>query len=190
MLGDTATPHLSGAAFIPRPGSCPGSAPGSALEGHCHLAPIRRALRSGRGLCHSLTPANYPARSLLACPKQALPIPSSDSPADAAVPRLIPGCLQVVVVEKAAPAFPFLFSGQSGSFSFLSPVFFFLSSLHGWAEMGLGKVQQNHEFGVQVPPKLRHKGGCEHNKPKPPLYTAPWLKGSNAHPEMPPPSLS
>ena len=49
--------------------------PGSGLEGHCHLAPIRRAPFSGRGPCHSSAHANYPARSLLAGTKHTLRTP-------------------------------------------------------------------------------------------------------------------
>lgn len=118
------------------------SDPGSGLEGHCHLAPIRRAPFSGRGLCHSSAHANYPARSLLACAKQTLPVPRSDSPADASLPRRFPTCRPSAALsglwiqQTATLTFPFLCSGQPISFfTFFSPFFLFL--LFGWGEMWL-----------------------------------------------------
>lgn len=108
--------------------------PGSGLGGHCHLAPIRRAPFSGRGLCHSSTHANYPARSLLACTKQTLPVPRSNSRADASLPRCFATCRPSAALsgmwiwQMAAFAFPFLCSGKLVSFFFFLPFFSLLSA--------------------------------------------------------------
>lgn len=149
--------------------------PGSGLEGHCHLAPIRRAPFSGRGLCHSSTHANYPTRSLLACTKQTLCILRSDNRADASLPRHFPMCQLLAALSRlwtwqmSTFAFPFLCLGQSISFFFFFP--FFLSSLLGWGEMclpdevgcasGIPAAQgasQNHEFDGPELSKIKAEG--------------------------------